>query len=454
MRSLLRNLSMGSRLLRPQLVVAFALMSVLPILLLLSFVFPSLLTSEARPVVLVLVVLFAVSGFLLMKKVIDSVIVISQGVRSLASGQVTTEISCPRQDELGDLGKSLNQLAGHIKSNMDELKIYGERTRTINTQINRQLLALGGLLEISNLITGGADLREVFEAAVTKVALFTNVRFAFLMMKEAGAYKVSGQYGLKENIAASLSLASNVPILDRLLSAPRVLRSRGGVAQDPDANFLKFLDAVSLLTCPVVVCAQAKGFVAIGNGEETEAFSEEDVELIGVFAKQVSLAVENNFLASRLKEAEIRDSVSGLYNKRYLVQRLDEEILRAISNQRPCAFIVLQVAGDGSSAGGAGTGAAADRVRAIAAALQDGVRCFDSLGRLEDDVYGIIVPEKNKRQAEEFAKQILEKVSAAMDAYGPAGAPAFRVAVAENPIDGADAAGLLRKVQETIAVKA
>jgi len=452
MKNLFARYSLGSRSLRPQFIVAFALMSVLPILLLLSFVFPSFLSSEARPVVLALVALFAVAGFVLMKKVIDSVIAISQGVRSLASGEVTSEIVCPRQDELGELSHSLNQLADHIKSNMDELKIYGERTRSINTQINRQLVALSGLLEISDLIADGVDLREVFGAAVAKVALFTNAQFAFLMMKAADAYEMSGQYGLKGHILTSLKLSSNAYLLDCLLKEPRQVRAGKGTPQGTDADLLKLLDATDLRTYPIVVSGQPKGFVAIGNRQEGALFGDEDTELIGVFAKQISLAVENNFLSYKIKEIEIRDSVSGLYNKRYLVQRLDEEILRSISNQRPCAFVVFRVTNWKVLVESVGVPNAGAWARKIADTLKGEARSFDCTGRLEEDIYGIIVPEKNKRQAEQVASKLLEKVNGALAVQHPTWRPAFQVTVAENPIDGADAAGLLQKVRETIAV--
>ncbi|MGE5280369.1 MAG: diguanylate cyclase domain-containing protein [Deltaproteobacteria bacterium] len=448
MKNLLGRLSLGSRSLRPQLGVAFALMSILPILLLLGFVFPSLLSAEARPVVLILVALFAVAGFLLMKRVIDSVIRISQGVRSLASGEVSAEIACPRKDELGELSSSLNQLASHIKNNMDELKVYGERTRNINSQINRQLVALGGLLEISNMVTAGAQLQEIFAAAITKVALFANARFAFLMMKELHGYVLNGQHGLKGSIVESLGLPANQQFLDYLLQGPGVLLSADAPLPPEAAEALKLLEAAHLLTCPIMVCGEPRGFVAVGNAQGDATFGEEDAELIGVFAKQMSLAVENNFLSDKIKEIEISDSVSGLYNKRYLVQRLDEEILRSISNQRPCAFIVFQVTNWRDMAASAAPATA----RLIAEILKKEARCFDCLGRLSEDVYGIIVPEKNKRQAEQFGRQILDKLVASLEAHGAALKPALRMAVAENPIDGADAAGLMETVRATIAV--
>jgi len=444
------KLSLASRSLRPQLVVAFSLMSVLPILLLLSFVFPSFLPPAAKPVVLAVIVLFAIAGFSLMKRVIDSVISISRGVRSLASGEVSARISCPRQDELGELSTALNELASRIKSNMDELKVYGERTRSINTQINRQLVALGGLLEISNLISQGVELEEVFAAAISKVALFSNGEFAFLMMRSAEAYEMNGQYGLKGHVLSSLKLSANAYLLDGLLKGPQVVGAKDAGTRGTASDLLKLLDATHLLTYPIHVGGQPKGFVAIGNRLPEAPFGDEEMELIGVFAKQVSLAVENKFLSCRIKEIEIRDAATGLFNKRYLVQRLDEEILRSISNQRPCAFIVLQVTNWQALLDSVGKEEAGAWTRKIADTLKAEARSFDCVGRLGEEIYGLVVPEKNKRQAEQTARLLLEKVNAALAAKGRAWQPRFEVAVAENPIDGADAAGLLQKVGETI----
>jgi HAMP domain-containing protein len=260
-----KKMSRKSRSLRPQLLVAFSLMSVIPILALLSFVFPSLLPRHGLGIIVGMVILLAGLGFFLVKSIIDSIIEINTEVRSIANGEVTREINVTRDDELGELSTALNHLASNIKHSMDELKIYGDRTKDINVRINQQLMALSGLLEISNLMTRNADLKEIFEMAVTRVVQVANASFAFLVIKTAEAFEVGGQHGLKPHVATSLRLSSNMYLLNQIMSVSRVVEMDVTSQPGPSLDMLKLLVARRVIVFPVSVQGEAKGFMGFGS---------------------------------------------------------------------------------------------------------------------------------------------------------------------------------------------
>jgi diguanylate cyclase (GGDEF)-like protein len=147
-----------------------------------------------------------------------------------------------------------------------------------------------------------------------------------------------------------------------------------------------------------------------------------------------------------VQELDTRDALTGLFNKRYIVHRLDEEILRAISHQRPCALASVRVQNWSSIQGPLGPVGGAEVLKAMAEVLRSNIRSFDRVGRMDEAEFGVIMPEKNKRQAEEFAGQILERLSQMFQGREASQRPLFWVGVAENPIDGVDAASLLQKI--------
>ena len=69
-------------------------------------------------------------------------------------------------DELGDLGQALNEMTKRIRGNMDELKGYSEKTTEINFEIQKRVLVLSSLLQVSSLISQGAKLEEIFKITV------------------------------------------------------------------------------------------------------------------------------------------------------------------------------------------------------------------------------------------------------------------------------------------------
>jgi diguanylate cyclase (GGDEF)-like protein len=449
MANLTKKLSIASRSLRPQLIIAFCLMSIIPILALLNFVFPSLLPKNYLAIIIFAIVIMSLLGFIVVKRIVDPIIEINSEVKVIASGELSHQINISREDEIGELSHSLNQMTQRIKSNMDELKIYGERTKDINLQINRQVIALNGLLQISNLITKNAHLKDVYEVTISKLAQMANSSLAILIFKKDEGFEVSAQYGLGEETVSCLMMASNSGLLFHLLAASKPFlkvddTTQGGISEE----FMKLLGARNLLVYPILMQGKPHGIIAIGNMLDKFKYSNDDVELMSIFAKQLSIAVENDFLTQKVRDLEVKDALTGLFNKRYITVRFEEEIMRAISLQEPCSFVAVVVNNMQEYRKAYGDAAADDVLVRVAALLKSSIREIDRAARLDEGVFGIVLPQKNKRQAEHVAEQFKDKLRAAFQGADMKKKVQFGFSIVENPIDGADSLTLLRKAME------
>lgn len=450
MPKLLKKISIVSRSLRPQLAIAFSLMSVIPILALLNLIFPSFFPQLPKILIIFISVVISLLGFFLVKRIIDPIIQISSEMKVIANGEVSRKINISRDDEIGILSNALNQMTERIKDNMDELKIYGERTKDINIQINKQVIALSGLLQISNLITKGACIQDVFEITISRLTQVANSSMAFIIFEEEDGFKVAAQYGLEADTLAAMRLAANHYLFRSLFSSELPLKIDSQISKISAEELLKLLNVKNILIYAVLMHGKCAGILGIGNALENFRYSDDDAELMNIFAKQLAIALENNFLSRKIEDLEICDVLTGLYNKRYVVARLDEEILRAISHQQPCGFVAIKLKNLKDLYTQLGNPAAEDTLRKVGDALKAGVGELDRVGRIEDDVFGIVMPEKNKRKAQEMAAQLITKVQLVFQKQDPFKRPILAVSVVENPIDGADAASLLEKVKSSL----
>jgi hypothetical protein len=66
---------------------------------------------------------------------------------------------------------------------MDELKDYSEKTTRINIEIQKKIIVLSNLMQISALISQGAKSEEVLKIAVEKSRALANSEIAFLLFK-------------------------------------------------------------------------------------------------------------------------------------------------------------------------------------------------------------------------------------------------------------------------------
>lgn len=442
-------MSIISSSLRSQLGIAFCLMSVIPILSLCNLIFPSFFSKAHLGGVVGVVVVLSLFGFFVVKGIIDSIIRMNSEVKSIAGGELSQTVSVGRDDEIGELGAALNHLTHHIKDNMDELKIYGERTKDINFKINKQFAALSGVLQIGNLISAKTDLHDVFDITVSRLAQVTNSSSGFVILERAAGFEVVAQYGLKADAVEAVAMPTQERVLKSLLTV------RGGMrimSRDQETNqgaLLKILGAKNALIHPLYILGRAEGFLGIAHSADLE-YSEEDVELLNVFARQMAIAIENDRLSKKVEDLEIKDGLTDLYNRRYITDRLDEEILRAIFHQRPCALIVLKIRGFQSLTEKSGEVVAEDTLRKVAELLKMNLGEFDRAGRMENDEFALVLPEKNKRQAEDVARELKNKIDFALGADKASKNSGVTVAVVENPIDGMDAAILLEKAQKSL----
>ena len=445
------KMSIASRPLRPQLVIAFCLMSVIPILTCLNFVFPSVFPKTSALIIMAVIFVISLLGFFIVKHMIDPIIEISSEMRVVANGEVSRKLNIQRNDEIGDLSNALNLLTQHIKDNMDELKIYGERTKDINLQINKQVIVLNGLLQISNLVAKGAPLHEIFETAISRLAQVANSSVALIFLQENEGVELVGHYGLETSVLATLQVPSSHHLFKNLLDEKLPLKVEGALHAGSVSELIKLLGVRNFLAYPISRHRKTVGVLGIGNTREHFRYTKDEEDLMNIFVKHISIALENDFLNRKVQDLEIRDAQTGLFNRRYILSRLDEEILRAISHQQPCSFILLQLNNLKELYLLGGNAMAEEVLHKVADTLKAGTSEIDRVGRIEERIFAVVLPEKNKRKAQAAAQKLVEQIESIFQKEEPSKRPSFLMSVVENPIDGVDARTLLEKAKTSLS---
>ncbi len=463
MRRILRGLSLVSRGLRYKLVVAFCLMSIIPILVCLNYIFPSLIPLvilKANVSLMILIAsLIAILGFITVKEMIDPVIKISSEAKMIAQGNLEHRIKLDREDEIGELGSSLNHLTHRIKENMEELKGYSDKTKEINLEINKRVLVLSSFLHISNLISQNSDLNEILEVSVGKTMQLgeSNLGFLLLYDETQGEYIMKSVHGSKSVEIANRGLnrfkfKGGKGFLGKLVLSNRIFvmdTSKQSFAEAEE--FKQLFSIVNVLVSPIFARDKIIGLLGVGNDRQEFSYPHADEELIEIFARQIAIAIENDTLLKKVDKLEIKDALTGLFNESYIRGRLDEEIRRAIKFQRPCAFILLGIDSFKDYRGTFGEIAAELVLKRISTILTDSMTDIDKAARFSDTQFALILPEKNKRQCLEMAEEIRKKIefifSEEQDSRKQL---TITGAVTENPIDGVSAQELITKAQDIL----
>lgn len=434
--------SIYSRGIRHKLAIAICLMSVIPLLICLNYIFPSFFTSfisKANLACVILITFFIIAlGILVIKQIVDPVVELSRDAQLIASGDLKRRIEIKSDDEIGQLASSLNQLTAKIKESMDELKGYGSKTAEINFEIQKRIVVMSGLLQISGLISQAAPLEEILHLCVEKLKGFADSSLGFFLSpSEDGQWALKAQNGLEPEAACGISLSGHNECIEHIFKkhTASILDARN--PQGPCQKFASSLRIKNFLCLPVFAHQKPVGILGVGNNIEDFAYARDDCELLDIFAKQAAIAIENDLLLRAVERLEIRDALTGLYNEQYIINRLDEEIKRAIIYQRPCSFILASLRNFAAYQKAYGQIASEGLLKKVASCLGGAFQGVERVGRFSDYEFAVIVPEKNKRQAEKIAEDLKLKVEGLFEDEPQIDKKIILfTAVAENPLDG------------------
>ena len=100
---------------------------------------------------------------------------------------------------------------------------------------------------------------------------------------------------------------------------------------------------------PMSAQSEMLGFLALAEAgydhPSVEAFTDTELRLVHAVAEEIALSLANVGLREILRHQAFRDSLTGLYNRRFLQEALDLELRRAVRRRLPVALVMLDVDG-------------------------------------------------------------------------------------------------------------
>jgi diguanylate cyclase (GGDEF)-like protein len=170
----------------------------------------------------------------------------------------------------------------------------------------------------------------------------------------------------------------------------------------------------SFVSVPLMIADRVIGVLNLSDKTTGEVFDEEDLKLIQSIASHAAVVLERNEFYAKseaLKKLTITDALTGILNRRYLQERLQEELARSERHMHPMSLLMLDLDGfkicndsEGHLVG--------DRIlQNVADTLSKAVRSMDILARYGGDEFMVILPETSEQGAIEIAERLRDSVS-------------------------------------------
>jgi diguanylate cyclase (GGDEF)-like protein/PAS domain S-box-containing protein len=262
--------------------------------------------------------------------------------------------------------------------------------------------------------------------------------------------------GLLEGVAVWGDLSG-----DEVVFAPHecwaLRRGRPHLVHDPGvapicAHLRRPVTAVSLCV-PMMAQGETLGVLHVRDtggvpvGETTGArLTESKERLVVAVAEHVALALANLRLRETLRSQSVRDPLTGLYNRRYMEESLERELLRARRAARSVGLILMDLDRFKAVNDLHGHDAGDELLKAVGRLLRRQLRAGDVACRYGGEEFLFVLPETALPAARDRAEELRRAVRSLTVWHGgrtldPVSASA---GVVTFPEDGADATDLLR----------
>jgi diguanylate cyclase (GGDEF)-like protein len=439
--------------------IAFSLMAIIPLLscvyLLSPYLEPGFQNIVNLSTVIFASLVISMLGLVIAKGIVNAMVELASDTRKIAGGDYEKRIALPGDDELGNLGQSINIMTSRIKSNLDELKKYGQVVKEINTEIQKKVAALSGLLQIDDVISAGSmQIDSLLELGVDKASNIFDMGFGALYMPrdDGGDFIAKVCFNAeKETLAAIVIKPGGQGVLERVIASKKTLQVTDGAELPKEiSDFKKAHGLMNFIAVPLYSDRVMFGLLLLGNRLKDFSYTSDDMDLVAVFAKHITIAIESDMLDRKNKELAIKDDLTGLFNKRYIITRLEEEIKRAIFYQRPCAFVAFRIDNFKLFRETNGEIASEDALKRVARIIKDNNVPVGIAARIGGSEFAMLLPEKNKKEASLIAEEVRKKVEIANMLKDGRASLTVTAGVSENPIDGATSDELFMKAVSSL----
>ena len=172
------------------------------------------------------------------------------------------------------------------------------------------------------------------------------------------------------------------------------------------------------LCLPLVAQGETLGILHLRHFESIESaeaskswFTPQRVQRINIIAESLALAIANLTLRTTLRQQSIRDPLTGLYNRRYLEETLERELLRASRSKKNVGLMMIDVDHFKQFNDTYGHPAADAVLSAISHLFTLCTRREDLVCRYGGEEILIMLPETNLETTFQRAEMIREKVA-------------------------------------------
>jgi diguanylate cyclase (GGDEF)-like protein len=293
-----------------------------------------------------------------------------------------------------------------------ELEREIERLRT---QIEHQAKLTTSLQYFLEQISSKNPAETYLAALMNSKDLLRAERASLFLYDEAtDQLIVKAAIGIPADMADVSSMRLGEGITGEALESrrPLVVRDLEAAGMQP-APIERCYKTKSFISYPIMIGGRRVGVLNVTDKRDGGDYDEIDLSLLEIVAPQLALALERaewQEKATQFQLMSITDPLTGLQNRRYLEERLAEEVNRTKRYEQPLSFLMIDIDDFKHYNDRNGHQAGDLALQITAQGLKSSLRAADVASRYGGEEFCVLLPQTSLPEAGVIAERMREKI--------------------------------------------
>jgi diguanylate cyclase (GGDEF)-like protein/PAS domain S-box-containing protein len=280
-------------------------------------------------------------------------------------------------------------------------------------EVNRYTKQLETLFNIGTAVSQTLNLEELLVSVLDKVLEVTGVEIAgiFLLDEKTKELVLRASRGMSSSFVREVKiLSAGDSMLKQVIETGKPLLVQN-ISLDHRFNHhgTKKEHVQSFAALSIMAKEKILGVMGIGSYGHRE-FPDWEVRMLGTIANQIGMAIENVQLYEHALELAFTDGLTGLYNRRYLMDQIEREFMRAQRSKAPLSLVMVDLDGLKGVNDRFGHHVGDSFLREVARIVKVNTRASDVAARWGGDEFMLLAPGTGSKSASKIAERIRAQV--------------------------------------------
>jgi diguanylate cyclase (GGDEF)-like protein len=282
--------------------------------------------------------------------------------------------------------------------------------------LEKRFVELTAVFEIGKEIVSNLNTDSVLQLVIEKATRLIGCEKCSVMLinKVDQTLRIFKSVGLPEGVADKVCIPVGEGIAGRVAESGEPILIKDIEQDESTRGVMKnrsHYRTRSLLSVPLVSQGAVIGVINVNNKKNDALFTQGDLNLMNLFANQVAIAIQNARLHSKVERLAITDGLTGLHNRAFFTNELQQEFQRAESEERPLSVVLCDIDFFKSVNDTYGHGVGDEVLKRVADALKGGTRDFDVVARYGGEEFVLLL----RGAPNDVAARVAERLRVAIE---------------------------------------